>query len=319
MRRLAFSLIASCGLAALAACSGGGFGTNLATGAQSKVPDQILFGNGSGSVQDFFVDPTGNSPILVNATGIKGTGASTVVIPDMTFQWSAVYAPAGTTYLKTASPNATGTCIAPPAGATGTITVGGTPSAGNTIFVTINGIPLSIAEANGATTATTAAAITTAINGNATLTAENVSASTSGSVVTVTASPPGGGANGYALVATTNGAGATVATSGPTLTGGAAPVDSLLQQGPGGNAYPNPNYGNGNYSQLNATPQAPFTFAPNYTGLAATIFVGPPVFANGTIQQPTTATTGNYCLRLIATDPNSGRQGSTVIVISQSP
>ncbi len=223
MRRLAFSLIASCGLAALVACSGGGYGLNLGTGANSKVPDQILFSDGAATVQDFFLDPTGNSPILINATGIKGTGNSTAVIPDMVFAWAAVYAPSGTTYLKTASPNGVGTC-------------GTTPTP-------------------------------------------------------------------------------------------AFPINSLLQQGPGGAPYPL--YG-GFYSQLaaQAPPSSgPVNTYPTYTQLAATIYVGVPLVPGAAspfnptpaVQSPTPAVSGNYCIRLVATDPNSGRIGSTLIVVSQSP
>jgi hypothetical protein len=226
MRRIAFSLIASCGLAALVACSGGGFGTNLATGTQAKVPDQIIFSDGNASVQDFFLDPTGNDPILVNAQGIKGTGAGTSVIPDMVFTWAAVYAASGTTYIKAASPTGTGTCGTPP----------------------------SVQY----------------------------------------------------------------------------PINSLLQQGTYSSTgtAPYPLYG-GFYSQLLAQPppaSGPVGAYPTYTGLAATIFVGVPLVPGAaspynpttTAQLPTSAT-ANYCIRVLATDPNSGKQGSVIIVISQSP
>jgi hypothetical protein len=224
MRRIAFSLIASCGLAALVACSGGGFGLNLGTGSNSKVPDQIIFSDGNASVQDFFLDPTGNSPILVNAEGIKGTGAGTAVIPDMVFTWAAVYVPASpaTLYIKAASPNGFGTCGTPP----------------------------SVQY----------------------------------------------------------------------------PINSLLQQGPGGMPYPGYS---GFYSQLTAQPppaSGPVGAYPTYTGLAATIYVGVPLVPGAaspynptTTAQLPSAATANYCIRVLATDPNSGKQGSVIIVVSQSP
>lgn len=113
MRRLASSLIAASGLALLAACSGGGYGLSANVG-NNQVPSFISFQNGAAGVDDFFLNPTGNAPILVSATAEKGTGAGAVIIPDQVFTWSAAYAPSGTSYLKGASPNGSGTCGSPP-------------------------------------------------------------------------------------------------------------------------------------------------------------------------------------------------------------
>jgi len=225
MRRLASSLIVACGIALLTACSGGGYGLNSNTGNSTKVPDEIIFENGSASVDDFFLSPTGNAPILVSAVAIKGLGSGSSVIPDATFSWAAVYAPAGTTYLKGASPNGQGTCGAPPA-------------------------------------------------------------------------PP-------------------------------FPINSLLQQGPVVGGAPYPLYG-GAFTQLLAQPPPAGNVIgtyPNYTGIAQTIFVGPPLVpaatspfaATTTVQQPTPATTGNYCIRLQATHTSSGVIGTTLVVVSQAP
>lgn len=114
MRRLAPSLIAAFGIALLAACSGGGYGFNSGGTNNPQTPTSILFENGAAGVNDFFVDPTGNAPLQVSAIAIKGSGSGSVVVPDATFTWAAVYAPAGTAYLKGASPNGSGTCGAPP-------------------------------------------------------------------------------------------------------------------------------------------------------------------------------------------------------------
>jgi hypothetical protein len=114
MRRLAPSLIAAFGIALLAACSGGGYGFNSGGTTTPQTPTSILFENGAAGVNDFFLVPNGNAPLQVSAVAIKGTGSGSVVVPDTTFTWAAVYAPAGTTYLKGASPNGFGTCGAPP-------------------------------------------------------------------------------------------------------------------------------------------------------------------------------------------------------------
>jgi len=115
MRRLASSLIAASGLALLAACSGGGYGFSTNVGTTAQTPSFIAFQNGAAAVDDFFLSPTGDAPILVSAIAEKGTGSGAVIIPDQIFTWAAVYAPAGTTYLKGASPNGFGTCGTPPA------------------------------------------------------------------------------------------------------------------------------------------------------------------------------------------------------------
>jgi hypothetical protein len=220
MRRLAPSLIAAFGIALLAACSGGGYGFNSGGTNNPQTPTSIVFENGAAGVNDFFVDPTGTAPLEVSAIAIKGSGSGSVVVPDATFTWAAVYAPAGTAYLKGASPNGSGTCGAPP-------------------------------------------------------------------------SP-------------------------------AFPINSLLQQGPGGAGFP---LYSGAYSQLLAQPppgSGPVGSYPTYTGQAATIFVGVPMtpgaatpFAPTTIIAPAVA--ANYCIRLVATHTVSGVIGSVVVVVSQAP
>jgi len=220
MRRLAPSLIAAFGIALLAACSGGGYGFNSGGTSNPQTPTSILFENGSASVNDFFLDPTGNAPVLVSAVAIKGSGSGSVVVPDATFTWAAVYAPAGTAYLKGASPNGSGTCGAPP-------------------------------------------------------------------------SP-------------------------------AFPINSLLQQGPGGAGYP---LYSGVFTQLLAQPppgSGPVGTYPTYTGQAQAIFVGVPMtpaaatpFAPTAIIAP--AVGANYCIRVVATHTVSGVIGSTVVVVSQAP
>jgi hypothetical protein len=109
MRRLAFSLVAIGGFAALTACSGG---TGLNTGG-SQTPTSIVFTNGSGQTNNFFVADDGSAPLLVAATAVNGTGATSTIIPDVQFTWSAAFLPAGTTYNTGPSPNGSGTCGAP--------------------------------------------------------------------------------------------------------------------------------------------------------------------------------------------------------------
>jgi hypothetical protein len=111
MRRLSLTLIASCGIALLSACNGGGYaftGTNSA-----NTVDSVAWYNGSGQVNDFFVSPNGSSPIEINAVAQKGTGSQTQVVPDVKFTWEVGFAPVGTTYLKSASPSGVGTCGTP--------------------------------------------------------------------------------------------------------------------------------------------------------------------------------------------------------------
>jgi hypothetical protein len=109
MRRLALSLVAIGGFAALTACSGG-YGLN--TGG-NQTPTSIVFTNGSGQVNDFFVSYQGSAPILVAATAVNGTGATSTVIPDVVFTWAASFAPAGTLYRTGASPNGQAECGTP--------------------------------------------------------------------------------------------------------------------------------------------------------------------------------------------------------------
>jgi hypothetical protein len=111
MRRLSLTLIASCGIALLSACNGGGYaftGTN-----SNNTVTSVAFYNGSGQVNDFFVTPIGSAPIEINAVAQKGTGSQTQVVPDVKFTWNIGFAPAGTTYLKSGSPSGSGTCGTP--------------------------------------------------------------------------------------------------------------------------------------------------------------------------------------------------------------
>jgi hypothetical protein len=111
MRRLSLTLIASCGIALLSACNGGGYaftGTN-----SGNIVQSVAWYNGSGQVNDFFLAPTGSSPIEINAVAQKGTGSQTQVVPDVKFTWEVGFAPEGTTYLKGASPSGSGTCGTP--------------------------------------------------------------------------------------------------------------------------------------------------------------------------------------------------------------
>jgi hypothetical protein len=109
MRRLALSLAASCGIAVLSACSGG-TGVNSST---TVSPTSIVFTNGSGGVNDFFVALNGSAPVLVTATAVHGSSTAPVVIPDVQFTWSAKYAPTGTPYVTGGSPNGNSECGAP--------------------------------------------------------------------------------------------------------------------------------------------------------------------------------------------------------------
>jgi hypothetical protein len=109
MRRLALSLVTSCAIATLTACSGGyGFNTG-----GNQTPTSIQFTNGSSQANDFFVSYQGSSPVLVVAQAVKGTGATATVIPDVQFTWSAAFAPAGTIYHTGSSPNGQAECGTP--------------------------------------------------------------------------------------------------------------------------------------------------------------------------------------------------------------
>jgi hypothetical protein len=110
MRRLALSLVALCGLAAMAACSGG---TGLSNNATNVTPTTIFFVGSSGQVNDFFLSPTGAAPVSVTAYAANGSGAGSTILPNATFNWAVTYAPAGTTYVKGGSPNGNGTCGSP--------------------------------------------------------------------------------------------------------------------------------------------------------------------------------------------------------------
>jgi len=112
MRRLALSLVALCGLTLLAACSGG---TDLSgSNSSSTSIGRITFTNGSAQADDFFVSPTGNAPIEINGIAYE-TQFSNLIVPNVQFTWSAVYAPAGTPYPRGPAPNGNGTCGTPAA------------------------------------------------------------------------------------------------------------------------------------------------------------------------------------------------------------
>jgi hypothetical protein len=99
-------------MALLSACSSGGYAFS-SSGAHNI--DRIVFTNGSGQTNDFFVAPLGSTPLQVNAVAYKGSGQFSNVVPDATFTWSAAFAPAGTTYSKGGSPSGAGECGAPAA------------------------------------------------------------------------------------------------------------------------------------------------------------------------------------------------------------
>jgi hypothetical protein len=109
MRRIALSLAALCGLAAMSACSAG---SGLSSGGNGT-PTTIFFQGSSGQVNDFFVAPDGGAPVSVTAVAAKGSGIGSTIIPNVQFNWSATYAPPGTTYSKGGSPNGHGTCGTP--------------------------------------------------------------------------------------------------------------------------------------------------------------------------------------------------------------
>jgi hypothetical protein len=109
MRRLTLSLIATCSIAVLSACGSGGYAFS---GSGGKITS-IQFFSSSGQVNDYFLSPSGTSPLTISAQGYNGTGTFTNVVPDTTFTWAVSYAPEGTTYSKGASPNGSGTCGTP--------------------------------------------------------------------------------------------------------------------------------------------------------------------------------------------------------------
>ncbi|MGH7729405.1 MAG: hypothetical protein ACREM2_11555 [Vulcanimicrobiaceae bacterium] len=105
--RSVHALALSCGLAMLSACGGSGLGSGGGSA------DFVVFTNGSAQVNDFFLAPSGNAPLLVAATAERGSGQFAQVVPDATFLWAATYAPAGTSYVKGASASASGKCGTP--------------------------------------------------------------------------------------------------------------------------------------------------------------------------------------------------------------
>jgi len=83
MRRLALNALTACALAFLSACSGGtGFGNTGST------IDSIVFSNGSGQVNDFFVAPGGNAPVAISGIGVQGSSTRNIVF-GQTFTWRA--------------------------------------------------------------------------------------------------------------------------------------------------------------------------------------------------------------------------------------
>jgi hypothetical protein len=114
MRRLALSVLTACGLAILSACNSG---SGVTTGNSSTI-DHIIFTNGSGQANDFFValyNPGASSPpaVQVNAEGVNGSGLAPQIVPSATFTWSAAFAPAGTPYQFGSTPNGSHKCGAP--------------------------------------------------------------------------------------------------------------------------------------------------------------------------------------------------------------
>lgn len=104
--------------------------------------------------------------------------------------------------------------------ASGTITIGGTPNTGDVLNLQVGGNTTTYTVLAGATTATVATGVATALN-NVSAFATEYSAAASGAVVTITADAVGSDFN-VTLAASVSGAGATTTTtiSGATLTGG---------------------------------------------------------------------------------------------------
>lgn len=118
MRRLALNALTACTLAFLSACSGGtGFGN---TGSTIK---SIVFSNGSGQVNNFFVAPGGNAPVAISAIGVQGSSTldSSTIVFGQTFTWRArlinpLVDPASiATYTTGVSPSTFKTCGQPSA------------------------------------------------------------------------------------------------------------------------------------------------------------------------------------------------------------
>jgi len=114
MRRLALSVLTACGLAFLSACNSG---SGLTTGNNASI-DHVVFTNGSGQANDFFValySPGATNPpaVQVNAEGVSGSGIAPQIVPNATFTWVAAFAPAGTPYQVGSSPNGSHKCGAP--------------------------------------------------------------------------------------------------------------------------------------------------------------------------------------------------------------
>lgn len=114
MRRLALSVLAACGLAIVSACSGG-TGLTLGSGNDSTVPTSVSFLNGSNQVNDFFLAPSGTSPLSVTAVAAKGSGPTAIIVPGAQFTWAARFATAAdpssvNTYLFGPTPSGYKTC-----------------------------------------------------------------------------------------------------------------------------------------------------------------------------------------------------------------
>ncbi|MBD5654349.1 MAG: hypothetical protein IAI50_04110 [Candidatus Eremiobacteraeota bacterium] len=98
----------------MSACSSS---SGLATGPSSSI-DHVVFTNGSGQVNDFFVALSGTvglSPaaVQVNAVGIQGSNFTPQVVYGATFTWAAAFAAEGTPYSVGSSPNGPHKCGAP--------------------------------------------------------------------------------------------------------------------------------------------------------------------------------------------------------------
>ncbi len=102
--------------------------------------------------------------------------------------------------------------------ATATVTLGGIPMTGETTMLTINGAVVALSEVTGSTLAQEASVLAALINSNATI-STFVTASSIGTVITLTANTMGTAGNSISLSKTV-GVGMTATVSGATLTGG---------------------------------------------------------------------------------------------------
>ncbi len=87
MRRLVLWILTATGLALPTACGGSAFSSGTSPGTITSV----AFTNGSGQADNFFVSPTGTTPLQVNAIGVNGSGVAPQYSPNATFTWGARY------------------------------------------------------------------------------------------------------------------------------------------------------------------------------------------------------------------------------------